>query len=80
VALNSEERKALQIQLAATNSAIKQRKSGVLFVTDFMNCINISTFRSFSITDRNSKRLIQLALSTLYIVKNFAQYLSSHFI
>lgn len=32
VELTSEERKALQIQLTATKSAIKQRKSGTLFV------------------------------------------------
>ena len=80
VELTSEERNALQIQLAATNSAIKQRKSGILFVIDFMNCINISTFRFFYIIDRNSKTLIHLALNTLYNVMNFAQYLSSHFL
>jgi hypothetical protein len=80
VELTSEKRNALQIQLAVTNSAINQRKSCILFVIDFMNCININTFRFFYIIDRNSKRLLQVALNTLYIVMNSAQYLSSHFV
>ena len=80
VEFTSEEWNAMQFQLTATNSIIKQIKSGILFVIDFMSCINISTSRFFSIIDRNSKRLSQLALNTLYIVMNFAQYLSSHFI
>lgn len=78
--LTSEERNALQIQLAATNSATKQRKSGIQFVIGFTNYINISTFRFFYIIGSDSKRLIQLALNTLYNAMNFAQYLSSHFI
>lgn len=46
VELISEERNALQIQIAATNSAIKQRKSGILFVINCMSFINMSTFLS----------------------------------